>query len=152
MEKQHLLMMAARLHPEQKWLVEAARDQWHWILGRNPNGFSMITRVGKGPDRFYHMEWGPMEPPPPGFLIDGPNSKNAGWLAPGAPAKALLWDNPKALRSGLPPGSLWHWRQSDLWDGGFVDEGAWGDGWWTVVEPDILYSANFVVAAATVLP
>jgi endoglucanase len=155
MEKVHVLMMAARLEPESSpergWLVEAARDQWHWILGRNPNGYSMITRVGKGPDRFYHMEWGPMEPPPPGFLVDGPNSKNAGWLAPGAPAKALLWDNPRTLRSGLAPGSLWHWRQSDLWDGGFVGEGEWGDGWWTVVEPDILYSANFVVAGATML-
>ena len=91
-----------------------------------------------------------MEPPPPGFLVDGPNAMNASWLAPGAPAKALLWENPKPLRSGLPPGTLWHWRQSDLWDGGFVDDGQWGDGWWLVVEPDILYSANFVIAGALV--
>jgi endoglucanase len=150
MEKVHVLMMAARLEPDQRWALEAARDQWHWILGRNPNGYSMTTRVGKGPDRFYHMEWGPMEPPPPGFLVDGPNAMNASWLAPGAPAKALLWENPKPLRSGLPPGTLWHWRQSDLWDGGFVEDGQWGDGWWLVVEPDILYSANFVIAGAIV--
>ena len=150
MEKLHVLMMVARLEPEQRWALEAARDQWHWILGRNPNGYSMTTRVGKGPDRFYHMEWGPMEPPPPGFLVDGPNAMNASWLAPGAPAKALLWENPKPLRSGLPPGTLWHWRQSDLWDGGFVEDGQWGDGWWLVVEPDILYSANFVIAGAIV--
>jgi endoglucanase len=151
MEKLHQLSAAAKYAPKGSWLIEAARDQWHWILGRNPNGYSMITRVGKGPDRFYHMEWGPIEPPPPGFLIDGPNGQNAAFLAPGAPAKALLWDNPKPLRSGLPAHSLWHWRQSDLWDGGFVADGEWGDGWWTVVEPDILYSANFVLAGATVV-
>jgi endoglucanase len=152
MEKVLLLAMSAELAREAggeaAWLIEAARDQWHWILGRNPNGYSMVTRVGKGPDRLYHMEWGPHEPPPPGFLIDGPNADNAGWLAPGAPAKALLWDNPRKLRSGLPPHSLWHWQQSDLWDGGFLKENEWGEGWWTVVEPDILYSANFVAAGA----
>jgi endoglucanase len=150
MERLLILAMAARLAPRDGWQQEAAADQWHWILGRNPNGYSMVTRVGKGPDRFYHSEWGPHEPPPPGFLIDGPNSHNAGWLAPGAPAKALLWDNPTKLRSGLPPHSLWHWQQSDLWDGGFLPEEGWGEGWWTVVESDILYNANFV-AAGTVL-
>jgi endoglucanase len=150
MEKVILLVMAARLAEgaDRAWMVEAARDQWHWILGRNPNGYSMVTRVGKGPDRLYHMEWGPHEPPPPGYLIDGPNADNAGWLAPGAPAKALLWDNPRKLRSGLPPHSLWHWQQTDLWDGGFLKENDWSQGWWTVVEPDILYSANFVAAGA----
>ncbi len=152
MEKLLLMAMAARIDPERSWLTDAAQDQWHWILGRNPNGYSMITRVGKGPDRFYHAEWGPREPPPPGFLIDGPNAQNAGWLAPGAPAKALLWDNPSQLRSGLPPHSLWHWQQSDLWDAGFLPEGAWGDGWWTVVESDILYNANFVAAGTVLFP
>jgi hypothetical protein len=151
MEKVHLLMMAARLAPavERTALVDAARDQWHWILGRNPNGYSMVTGVGKGPDRIYHMEWGPREPPPPGYLVGGPNGANAGWLAPGAPAKALLWENPKPLRSGLPAHSLWHWQQSDLWDGGFVPEGEWEEGWWAVAEPDILYSANFLLAGAS---
>jgi endoglucanase len=148
MEKIILLGMAGRLDRQRGWATDAARDQWHWILGRNPNGFSMVTRVGKGPDRFYHTEWGPHEPPPPGFLIDGPNAHNAGFLSPDAPAKALLWDNPQKLRSGLPPHSLWHWQQSDLWDGGFLAEESWNEGWWTVVEPDILYSANFVAAGA----
>jgi endoglucanase len=152
MEKVYLLALAARLAPTQTWIAEAARDQWHWILGRNPNGYSMVTRVGKGPDRFYHLEWGPMEPPPPGFLVDGPNAKSLGFLAPDAPAKVLLWDNPKPLRSGLPPHSLWHWRQSDLWDGGFVPEGEWVDGWWAVTECDILYSSNFVLAGTTIVP
>jgi endoglucanase len=151
MEKAHVFSMAAKLAPEKAWIAEAARDQWHWILGRNPNGFSMITRVGKGPTRFYHMEWGPHEPPPPGFLLDGPNAVDTGFLAPGAPAKALLWDNPTALRSGLAPGALWHWRQSDLWDGNFVPEDDWKTGWWCVTEPDILYSGNFVLAGISVL-
>ena len=70
--------------------------------------------------------------------------------APGAPAKALLWQNPKPLRSGLPAGTLWHWQQTDLWDAGFVAEEQWDNGWWAVTEPDILYSANFVLAAASV--
>jgi endoglucanase len=149
MEKVHVLSMAARLEPKRSWIAEAARDQWHWILGRNPNGYSMVTRVGKGPDRFYHLEWGPMEPPVPGFLVDGPNARSLGFLAPGAPAKVLLWDNPKPLRSGLPPHSLWHWRQSDFWDSGFVAEGEFSDGWWAVTECDILYSANFVLAGTS---
>lgn len=129
--------------------MEAVRDQWHWILGRNPNGYSMVTRVGKGPDRMYHMEWGPEEPPPPGFLVGGPNAESMGYLSPGAPAKALLWENPKTLSTGLAKGNLWHWRQEELWDSGFVADGEWTDGWWCVSEPDIYYSANFVLVAAT---
>jgi endoglucanase len=152
MEKLHLLSVAARVAPAGSWLIEAARDQWHWILGRNPNGYSMVTRVGKGPDRFYHLEWGPHEPPVPGFLVDGPNYRTMEWLAPGAPAKAILWDNPKPLRSGLPAHSLWHWRQSDMWDGDFVPEGEWSSGWWAVTECDILYSANFVLAGISLTP
>ena len=149
MEKAHILAVAARLAPERGWLAEAARDQWHWVLGRNPIGSSMVTGVGRGPTRIYHLEWGTREPPPPGFLIGGPNARDMGFLSPEAPAKALLWDNPRPLRSGLPPHSLWHWRQSDLWDGGFVPEGSYDVGWWTVNEPDILYSANLVLAGAT---
>jgi endoglucanase len=151
MEKTHILAMAARLAPEQTWILQAARDQWHWVLGRNPNGFSMVTRVGKGPSRLYHMEWGASEPPPPGFLVDGPNAKEMGFLAPGAPAKALLWDNPEPTRAGVPPHGMWHWRQSDLWDGDFLAEDDWKNGWWCVIEPDILYSANFVLAGTSVL-
>ncbi|MEM7160499.1 MAG: glycoside hydrolase family 9 protein [Myxococcota bacterium] len=150
MEKTYILAIAARLDPGSSWLPEAARDQWHWVLGRNPNGYSMVTRIGKGPERMYHMEWGAMEPPPPGYLIGGPNADNLGFLAPGAPAKALLWENPEPLRSGLPAGSMWHWRQSDLWDGGFVPEGKWDEGWWAVTEPDIYYNANLVLAQVAI--
>jgi endoglucanase len=151
MEKAHVLAMAARLAPDQTWALDAARDQLHWVLGRNPNGFSMVTRVGKGPSRLYHMEWGRREPPPPGFLVGGPNAQNMGFLAPGAPAKALLWDNPEPLRSGVPAHGLWHWQQSDLWDGDFAAEGTWDNGWWTVAEPDIIYSSSFVLGLVSVL-
>jgi hypothetical protein len=148
LEKAHQFAVALRLDPSRVWLREALRDQWHWILGRNPNGYSMVTRIGKGPDRMYHTEWGSLKNPVPGYLLGGPNAAQMGVLAPGAPAKALLWDNEKPLRSGLPPHSLWHSEQSDLWDGGFVPEGQWTNGWWAVTEPDIYYNANLVLVAA----
>ena len=148
LEKAHELAFAARLDPDKAWLKEATRDQWHWILGRNPNGYSMVTRVGKGPDRIYSMEWGHSAPPPPGFVVGGPNSVQLGFLAPGAPAKALLWDNANQLTSGLPAHSLWHWEQSDLWDGHFAAPNSWDNGWYAGTEPDIYYEANFVLAAA----
>jgi endoglucanase len=148
LEKAHQLVIALQLDPTRVWLREALRDQWHWILGRNPNGYSMVTRIGKGPDRLYHAEWGNVKGPVPGYLLGGPNSHDMGFLAPGAPAKAILWDNEKPLRSGLPPHSLWHSEQSDLWDGGFVPEGQWTNGWWAVTEPDIYYNANLVLVAS----
>jgi len=147
LERAHDMAFAARLDPSRTWLKEAARDQWHWILGRNPNGYSMVTRVGKGPDRMYSMEWGHANPPPPGFVVGGPNSANMGYLAPGAPAKALLWDNPQQLGSGLPAHSLWHAEQSDLWEGHFVPQNSWEGGWYAVTEPDIYYNATYVLVA-----
>ena len=152
LEKAHLLLAAHRLDPKRQWLAEAARDQWHWILGRNPNGFSMVTRLGKGPERIYHMEWGRADRPVPGYLVGGPNSQQMDMLAPGAPAKALLWENPIALRSGIPAGSLWHAEQSDLWDGAFIPEGNWENGWWAITEPDIYYNANLVLVATEMQP
>ena len=150
LEKAELLLTAARLEPgEFGWAEQAARDQWHWILGRNPNGFSMVTRVGKGPQALYHAEWGGKYPRlPPGYLVDGPNYHDVPFLSPGAPAKALLWEAPKALRSGVPQGGLWHWAQSDFWDGGFVPEKEWSVGWWFVTEPDIFYNMSLVMMAA----
>lgn len=148
LEKAHEMAFALRLDPQRAWLKEAARDQWHWILGRNPNGYSMVTRVGKGPDRIYSMEWGHKNPPVPGYLIGGPNSSEMGFLAPNAPAKALLWDNPRPLSSGLPPHSLWHWEESDLWDAGFVPRNQWDKGWWAITEPDIYYNATLVLVAS----
>lgn len=148
LEKAHEFAIALQLDPSRNWLREALRDQWHWILGRNPNGFSMVTRVGRGPERMYHTEWGDKPRPAPGYLIGGPNASEMAFLAPGAPAKTLLWDNEKPLRSGLPAHSLWHNAQSDLWDAGFVKEGETSPGWWANVEPDIYYNANLVLVAA----
>jgi endoglucanase len=150
LEKAHVLAMASALAPAETWYLPAARDQLHWIHGRNPNGFSMVTRVGKGPTRLYHMEWGHREPPPPGFLLGGPNGQDLAFLAPGAPAKALLWDNPSPLRSGVAAHGMWHWQQTDLWDGKFVAEDSWDKGWWAVTEPDILYSSNYVLALTAI--
>jgi endoglucanase len=152
MEKAHQMAIALKLDPSRTWLRQALRDQWHWIMGRNPNGYSMVTRVGKGPERMYHTEWGTPSPqgPAPGYLLGGPNFADMSFLSPNAPAKALLWDNDGPLRSGLPPHSLWHQEQSDLWDAGFVAEGQWTKGWWAVTEPDIYYNANLVLVAAEV--
>lgn len=150
LEKAHVLAVAGEVFDDAGY-TQAARDQWHWILGRNPNGYSMVTRVGKGPTRIYHMEWGDSEPPPPGYLVGGPNYANMKFLAPDAPAKALLWDNETPLRSGTPAHAMWHWKQEDLWEGGFVPEGQWVEGWWAVTEPDILYNANLVLVGASVL-
>jgi hypothetical protein len=148
LEKAHQLAIALELDPSRTWLREALRDQWHWILGRNPNGYSMITRIGRGPERIYHTEWGSVKGPVPGYVVGGPNASEMGFLGRGAPAKSLLWDNQEPLRSGLPPHSLWHAEQSDLWDGGFVPEGATSPGWYAVTEPDIYYNANLILVAA----
>jgi endoglucanase len=153
MEKATLMALAARVDPVgHAWCVETARDQWHWILGRNANGYSLLTRVGKGPTRFYHLEWGKKRVPPPGFLIDGPNGSNAPFLAPGAPAKCLLWFSPKDLKSGVKAGDPFHNDQQDLWDGGFIPNGSWDNGWWVVTEVDLYYNAALVQAAALIAP
>ena len=149
MQRVQLMGMALRLNPQEGWLREAMRDQWHWVLGRNPNACSLISRIGQGPERIYHLEWGKKKLPPPGYLIDGPNGADAAFLAPGKPAKCLFWDNPGPLQaSGLPAHALWHNEQSDLWDGGFIPRGTWNVGWWVVTEVDIQYNADLVWAAA----
>jgi len=149
-DKALLLLTAARLEPREfAWALEGARNQWHWLLGRNPNGFSMVTRIGKGPTTLYHAEWGPKYPKvPPGYLVNGPNYKDMGFLAPNAPAKALLWQTPHDFESGVKQGELWHWAQSDLWEGGFIPRNDWSIGWWYVNEPDIFYNGNLVAMAA----
>lgn len=147
LERTHLLLAAYRLDPSLAWALQTARDQWHWVLGRNPNGYSMVTRVGKGPTRLYHLEWGRKENPPPGILVGGPNSKDGGFLAPGLPAKALLWDNPEPISAAIPipAHAMWHSEQEALWAGGFVRKNQWDTGWWVVSEGDIYYNANLVL-------
>jgi endoglucanase len=150
LDKTELLLNAVKLEPKGfAWAAQAARDQWHWILGRNPNGFSMVTRVGKGPTALYHAEWGPKYPKvPPGYLLDGPNHHDMPFLSPNAPAKAVTWEAPRHLSSGVKKGELWHWAQSDLWEAGFIPKGSWEKGWWCVTEPDIFYNMGLVAIAA----
>jgi endoglucanase len=153
MEKAALLALAARLDPEgHAWALEAARDQWHWVLGRNPNAYSLVSRFGRGPTRIYHTEWGHKRVPPPGFLVDGPNFSSAPFLSPDAPAKALLWYSPTDLASGVKAGDPWHNDQRDLWDGGFVPYNQWDTGWWVVTEVDLYYNAALVLAGALIVP
>lgn len=155
LEKAQLFFAAAALDPKgHGWALEAARDQWHWILGRNPNGFSMITRVGKGPTALYHQEWGSHSPKlPPGYLVGGPNAAEMKMLAPDAPAKTILWDNPTDLNCPAdnprftPAHNMWHSAQCDLWAGGFLPNEGWDIGWFAVTEGDIYYNANLVLAA-----
>lgn len=154
-EKVYMLAMTAKLTGDKKYM-EAARDSWHWLMGRNPNGYSMATGVGsKPPTKFYHLEWGPYAdaadiPPAPGFALGGPNYTDLPMLAPDAPAKALLWDNQEPTRVGGKPHQMWHWRQEELWDGGFEPEGGYNKGWWCVVETDLLYSADFTLAGIAI--
>ncbi|MBN2802057.1 MAG: glycoside hydrolase family 9 protein [Deltaproteobacteria bacterium] len=148
-EKTFILAMTAHVTGEAKYM-EHARDQWHWLMGRNPNSYAMATRVGKGIDAFYHMEWGPYNPPPPGYAIGGPNQTKLCKLAPGAPAKVLIWDNQNDLETGTPAHTLFHWRQEELWEGGFTKNDSWDVGWWEVTETDLLYSAGFVLAGISV--
>ena len=60
----------------------------------------------------------------------------------------MLWQSPKALKSGVPQGGLWHWAESDLWEGGFIPENEWSIGFWYVTEPDIFFNMNLVNVAA----
>jgi endoglucanase len=151
LERAHLLSVVYRLDHAQAFARDAARDQWHWILGRNPNAFSMVTRIGRGPTRIFHFEWGKQQPLPPGYLVGGPNGKEGGFLAPGTPAKALLWDNPDPLPGGTPAHSLWQSEQEALWAGGFLRKDHWDTGWWVVSEGDIYYNANLVLVGAEML-
>ncbi len=154
-EKVHILAMAAKLTGDAKYM-EAARDNWSWLMGRNPNGYSLATGVGSNPPtKFYHLEWGPYAdsldiPPAPGFALGGPNYTDLPKLAPNAPAKALLWDNQEPTRVGGKPHQMWHWKQEELWDGGFEPEGGWNNGWWCVVETDLLYSADYLLAGIAI--
>lgn len=58
---------------------EAALDQLHYILGRNPFGLSFVTGVGdrsvQHPYHQFSIEEGG-NPPVPGMVVGGPNSRN----------------------------------------------------------------------------
>jgi hypothetical protein len=146
MEKLHILSMAAKLAPVQdvdqrgrpRPVALDPRPQPQRLLDGHPRG--------QGPRSLLSPRVGPLRAPRPRLPRRRPQLQQPRLPRPRRPAKAILWDNPKPLRSGLPAHSLWHWRQSDFWDSGFVPDGEYGDGWWAVTECDILYSANFVLA------
>lgn len=112
------------------WTLEGARDQLHWLLGRNPNGYSMMTGVGRGPERMYHSQWDHAQfLPPPGYVIAGPNAVALGGLSPNAPAKALLLEH---------DGQLWHTDARQLPRD--TNPARRGIGWWAVNEGSVYYN------------
>lgn len=57
---------------------EAALDQLHYILGRNPFGRTFVTGVGDRPVQHPYHQFSIEKdgPPVPGMVVGGPNSKN----------------------------------------------------------------------------
>jgi endoglucanase len=74
--------MANQLEPDPTF-VNAAADQLHWVLGRNPLGQSFITGSGTRPPRHPHhrlvASGGKMIP---GMLVGGPNRRAEDGIAP----------------------------------------------------------------------
>ena len=71
----HDLIQAYELSSEKKYL-EAAREQMHYVLGRNPFNMSQVTNVGsRSSQRPYHQfsELDGVDEPVPGMLVGGPN-------------------------------------------------------------------------------
>jgi endoglucanase len=69
------LLIANALHPDPKY-VEAARDNLHYLLGRNTFSLSWVTQVGQNAFRHpHHRPSGADEnvEPWPGLLSGGPN-------------------------------------------------------------------------------
>jgi endoglucanase len=85
------LLMANALQPDRAY-VETARDNLHYLLGRNTFSLSWVTQVGENP--FQHPHHRPSAAhggaPWPGLLSGGPNAGRA---------DAIL----AALPAGLPP-------------------------------------------------
>jgi endoglucanase len=91
------LLIANRFHPDPKY-VEAARDNLHYLLGRNTFSVSWVTGVGENP--FHHPHHRPSgadanAEPWPGLLSGGPN-------------RSRQDDAMRAkLPAGLPPAKMW---------------------------------------------
>lgn len=70
-----ILLMADYFHPQPAYR-EAALDQLHYILGRNPNSICYLTGFGQrspmNPHRMKGLQ-GKSKTPLPGFLVAGPN-------------------------------------------------------------------------------
>lgn len=90
------LLVAHRLQPKRAYL-EAALDNLHYLLGRNPLSVCYVTRVGANPVRHpHHRPSGAdrNEEPWPGLLAGGPNARRQD------PAM-------KKLAEGTPPAKMY---------------------------------------------
>jgi endoglucanase len=89
------LLIANLFQPEQDF-VDTARDNLHYLLGRNTFSLSWVTQVGENP--FLHPHHRPSgahpESPWPGMLSGGPNASRQ---------DAVL----AALPKGLPPAKVY---------------------------------------------
>jgi endoglucanase len=73
------LLIANKLSPDQGF-VDAARDNLHYLLGRNTFSLSWVTQVGENPFRHPHHRPsgdGKQDKPWPGLLSGGPNAGRA---------------------------------------------------------------------------
>jgi len=95
------LLVANRLHPDRRY-VQAALENVHYILGRNPFSLSWVTQVGSNPFQHPHHRpsGGDDNPAPwPGLLSGGPNQNrqdaDMAKLPPNTPpARMYLDDQP----------------------------------------------------------
>jgi endoglucanase len=90
------LLIANALQPDSDF-VDAARDNLHYLLGRNTFSLSWITQVGDHPFEHPHhrpSEDGKQDKPWPGLLSGGPNAGRQ---------DAVL----AALPAGLPPAKVY---------------------------------------------
>lgn len=70
-----LKLVAHKLTGEQRYL-EAAREDLHYLLGRNTTGYSFVTGFGDKTPMFPHnriMSADGVEDPIPGYIVGGPN-------------------------------------------------------------------------------
>jgi endoglucanase len=81
-EEGMLLLTAAELRRDRA-MLEAARDQVHYVLGRNHFGVSFVSRVGaRSVERVNHMLGSALDLPIPGLLVGGPNEQAQDGVAP----------------------------------------------------------------------
>jgi len=94
-------LLVANLFQPEPAFVDAARDNLHYLLGRNTFSLSFVTRVGENP--FLHPHHRPSashpDAPWPGLLSGGPNAGRA---------DAVL----AALPRGLPPARVYADQQA----------------------------------------
>merc|ERR1712080_330438 len=58
---------------QQQRYLDAALENLHWIGGRNPSSYSMVSGHGAKPSNFYSWYWTNRSHMPPGYLPGGIN-------------------------------------------------------------------------------